>query len=397
MKASKHLTAGLVLATLLGSVALSRPSYAEVNPAVLEARRQKSHPGLSLLTYRHLDELFNVRSVPAAAKARPLPRSPLTLPDTVGFNGADGNRIDLPRFMVAAKINAMLVLKDGKLVREVHRNGGGPDSRYAAYSMSKSVLSILTGIALHDGAIASIDDLVTKYLPELRNTAYDGVTLRQLLRMRAGNSWSEDYAPGSELDRHRDLSVNAEKAYYEDYALKLTRAAEPGTVFNYSSLDSEILGKVLARATGRTLSDYLAERVWQPAGMEAPAAWLLQGPSGRQHEWYAAGFTATLRDLGRLGQLMLDGGKAGNRTIVPQAWVDASTRPIAGDTNYFYQWWGVPDMKDAFGARGTYGQHIYVDRPSRTVFVTAGYGPARANPDLTNPMFQAIVAQLSSH
>ena len=137
---------------------------------------------------------------------------------------------------------------------------------------------------------------------------------------------------------------------------------------------------MLARATGRTLSEYLAERVWKPAGMEASAAWLLQGPSGRQHEWYAAGFTATLRDFGRLGQLMLDGGTAGNRVIVPRPWVDASTRPKAGDTNYFYQWWGVRDM-DAFGARGTYGQRIYVDRPSRTVVVMTGYGPPAQIPN----------------
>ena len=395
MKSSKKLRSVLALATILSSLAASVPSLADVDPDILEARRQKSYGGLTFLTYRHLDELFDARVVPAGPKPRPFQRSHLSLPDTVGFVDAKGERIELPQFMAAARVNAILVLKDGKLVREIYRNGGGPSSRYAAFSVSKSVLSILTGIALEDGAITSIDDLVTKYVPELRGTAYEGVTLRQLLRMRSGTSWTEDYAPGSELDLHRDLSVNAEKAFYEDYARKVTRRTEPGTVFNYSSLDSEILGTVLAKAVGRPLSEYLAERVWKPAGMEAPAAWVLQGPTGRQHEWYAAGFTATLRDFGRLGQLMLDGGMAGRRAIVPRTWVDASTRPENGDTGYFYQWWGVGDM-DGFGARGTYGQRIYVDRPSRTVVVMTGYGrTARAEPELADPMARAIVAHLT--
>lgn len=378
---------------LLGSIALALAggptavAAQGLDPALLEARRQKSNPALSLLTYRHIDELFDTRAVPQGSKTWVLPKSNLTLADDAPVE-IGGKATTLDAAMRDLRMNAILVMRDGKIIKEVHRNGGDERTRYIGYSMSKSWISMLFGIAQSQGKIGGVDDPVTKYLPELKGTAYDKVTLRNLLTMRAGTSWREDYSPGSALDKLRDASTNAETAYYEDIAKDLTSVAAPGSTFNYSTVETELVGKILAKVTGKSVSAYMAETIWRPAGMEAPGYWMLQGPSGRQHEWYGAGFAATMRDFARLGQLMLDDGRANGRQIVPKAWVDASTRSDS-DKRYFYFWWGVQGV-DGFEANGFGSQHVYVDRKTRTVMVVVSYGGPPGSADL----FRSVLKQL---
>ena len=359
-----------------------------VDPALVEARRQKSNPAFSVLSYRHLDELFDTRPVLTGPATWTLPKSSLRLADEAPVE-IRGRKTTLTAAMQDLRISAALVMKDGKIVREIHRNGGNESSRYAGYSMSKSWISMLYGIAQSQGKIGAVDAPVTQYLPELKGTAYDKVTLRHLLTMRAGTSWTEDYRAGSLLDKVRDGSTNAETMYYEDAATEMKSIAAPGTAFNYSTLDTELVGKILAAATGRTIAELMTETIWRPAGMETPGYWILQGPSGRQHEWYGAGFAATVRDFGRLGQLMLDDGKANGRQIVPKAWVDESTRSATGDNRYFYFWWGIAGI-DGFAANGFGGQHIYVDRATRTVMVIMSYG----GPDGAVDLFKSVVKLL---
>lgn len=359
-----------------------------LDPAMIEARRQRSNPSVNVLTYRHLDELFDTREVSPGSQTWALPRSSLTLSDDAPVK-IGGQETTLTQAMQDLRINAILVMKDGRIVKEIHRNGGREDSRYASFSMSKSWISMLFGIAQAQGHIGSVDDLVTDYLPELKGTAYDNVTLSHLLNMRAGTSWKESYAPGSELDALRDASTNIETAYYEDFAREVERVAEPGTVFNYTTLETELVGKIIARATGKTIAQFMTEAIWQPAGMEAPGYWIMQGPRGQQHEWYGAGFGATLRDYGRLGQLMLDGGKVNDRQIIPREWVEVSTHPTATDDRYFYKWWGGASV-DGFAARGMGGQNVIVDRATRTVMVVTSYGALPGIDDL----FKSVVEQL---
>lgn len=381
-------------ATLVVSAA-SAPMVARAagpDAALIEARRQKSNPALNMLTYRHFDELFATRTVAAGGLSTPLPKSPLSLPDDRILRIGDAST-SLDDFLAQERINALLVLKDGRVVREIYRNGGAADDRFIAFSMSKSVISMLFGIALADGSIGSIEDPVIKYLPDLRGTAYDSVTLKHLLTMRTGTSWNEDYAPGSELDRHRDLSQNTEQVYYEDYAAQVKSIAPPGSRFNYATLDTELLGSVLARATGRTIADFMTERLWKPAGMEASAYWAMQGPTGRQHEFYGAGLAATLRDFGRIGQMMLDEGAVDGRQVVPKSWAIQSTGSAVPGSTYFYQWWAIPGM-NAFAARGVYGQSIMIDRPSRTVMVILSYRDGAGGGRNATPFFKAVIAQL---
>lgn len=375
---------GLAIVILAPAAMAAEP----LDPAIVEARRQKSNPSFSLLSFRHLDELFDTRAVTPGPTVWRLPASPLRLPDESAVT-VQGKPTTLAAAMRDLRINALLVMRDGRIVREIHRNGGDETTRYIGYSMSKSWVSMMFGIALGQGRLGSLDQPVTERLPELRGTAYEGVTLRNLLTMRAGTSWVESYAPGSVLDKVRDDSTNTETAFYEDVATTLTRARPPGSTFNYSTLDTELAGKVLVQATGKTVSDYMTETLWRPAGMEYPGYWIMQGPRGRQHEWYGAGFAATLRDYGRLGQLMLDGGAADGRRVIPRAWVEESTRSATGDNTYFYFWWGIAGV-DGFAANGVGSQHVYVDRATRTVVVIASYGGPPGSEDL----FRSIVERL---
>ncbi|WP_426960102.1 serine hydrolase domain-containing protein [Muricoccus radiodurans] len=336
-----------------------------------------------------MDELLHTRMVAPGASTWQLERSNLALPDDMRVT-IGGQSTTFAAALQELRVNAVIVLRDGRIVREIHRNGGTEESRYIGFSMSKSWMSILLGIAIQQGYIGGVDDQVVKYLPELAGSGYDNVTLRHLLTMRAGTSWVEDYSPGTELDRVRDASANAETAYYEEIATSLRAADPPGTRFNYSTLDTELAGVILARATGRTVADYMGEMLWQPAGMEAPGYWLMQGPTGRQHEWYGAGFGARLRDYARLGQIMLDGGVANGRRIVPQAWVDASTR--SEDGRYFYFWWGVPGV-DGFSANGIGGQRVFVDRATRTVMVLASYAAVTGETRGAD-LFKSVIAAL---
>ncbi|MBO1077138.1 serine hydrolase domain-containing protein [Roseomonas marmotae] len=383
------LWASLCLASLfLGPAAGSAWGQAP-DPALIEARRQRSNPSVALLMYRHLDELLNTRPVAPGEGSWRLERSNLALPDdapvTIG-----GKTTTFASALQELRVNAVLVLRDGRLVREVHRNGGTEESRYIGFSMSKSWMSVLIGIAIQQGHIGGVDDRVVKYLPELAGSGYDNVTLRDLLTMRAGTSWVEDYSPGTELDRVRDASANTETAYYEDIAGSLRAVEPPGSRFNYSTLDTELAGVILARATGRSVAEYMSEVLWKPAGMEAPGYWLMQGPTGRQHEWYGVGFGARLRDYARLGQMMLDGGVANGKQIVSKDWVEASTR--SEDGRYFYFWWGIPGV-DGFSANGIGGQRVFVDRATRTVMVLASYaavtGEARGA-----DLFKSVISAL---
>ena len=388
-KASRFASIGcLALPLMLSSV----PALAQtLDPALIEARRQRTNDTFSLLTYRHLDELFDTKVVETGPDTWALPQSDLRLADDAPVQ-IQGDATTFAAALQSLRINAILIMRDGKVVKEVHRNGGNERSRYIGFSLSKSWISMLFGIVLERGKIGSIDDPVIRYLPQLKGTAYDKVTLRHLLTMRAGTSWVENYAPGSVLDGVRDGSTNTETMYYEDYASQLKVATEPGTKFNYSTLDTELAGLVLVAATGKSMAQLMTEELWRPAGMEAPGYWIMQGPRGRQHEWYGAGFTASLRDYARLGQIMLDGGKGNGRQIVPKAWVEQSTRTDLPEKNYFYFWWSIPGV-DGFAANGVGGQRVYVDRESRTVVAIASYGGPATHVDL----FKSIVKSLDKN
>ncbi|CAN7318971.1 serine hydrolase [Variovorax paradoxus] len=362
---------------------------------LLAVRRAKSDPAVNYLTYQHMDQLFGVSRL--TASPRPTPIAGRAHWSSGDFRLSTGGTTDsFDTFLERHRMNAIVVLKDGKIVKETYRNGSGPATPFIGYSMSKSVIAMLIGIAIQEGRIKSVNDPIVQYLPELKGTGYDPVTVRNLLMMRAGTDWKEIYTPGSELDRHRDQSLNEAKVYYEDYAFKAKSLLPPGTRFNYSTLDTNLAGWLLERAVGMPLSTYMATRLWHPMGAEADAYWVNQGPGQAQRPFYGAGMAASLRDWARIGQVALDDGRAQGAQLVPAAWMKESTSRLNDQPGYGYFWWTIGEK--GYGALGVNGQAIYVQPATRVVIAVAGYWKGATDDTLSaerTAFFEAVAASVA--
>ena len=311
---------------------------------------------------------------------RPLPPHDHSL-DDLTFEVGDV-RLSLSDYMARSRTCGLLILKGGKIALERYGMGSGPERRQTSYSTAKSITATLVGAALHDGAISSLDDRCDLYLPWLRGSAYEGVTVRNVLRMCSGVAWSELEGGQSDVERLRQALASRRPGSILDLACSLPRAHPQGAVFNYSTVDSCVLGAVLAAATGRPLADYCAEKIWGPAGMEANAYWLLESEGGL--EWGGTGVSARLRDVGRFGLLVMEDGEAfSGRRVVPPGWRDLAGQPDSPPTafgrlipgspaGYGYHWWAVPRSPanvsgGAFSAVGAYGQRIFVNPAEQVV------------------------------
>lgn len=359
----------------------------QVPPAVQQLRRHRVDATLNALTFRNMDEIFDTRVVPRSGPVWLLPRrDAAALPD---YSFA-GTRRPGDAFIDRTFTNALLILKDGKIVFERYYNNGGDRDHYIAYSMSKTITAMLVGIALDKRLIRSIDDRADAYVPELKGTAYAGVTLRQLLQMRSGADVRESrgMVNGRRTEGQRvfDEVVVASRMRFAEVALDAPRAAPPGSRFNYSTFDTAMLGWVLERATRQPVATFMTTWLWEPAGMESYGYFLADGPPGVGREMNGMGFNATLRDYARLGQLMLNRGVGpGGRRILPADWVDQMTRIVpfapsdeqAFGTGYGFQLWRLDDSS-AYAAVGQQGQYIYVDPETRTVVVKLSYYPPDA-------------------
>ena len=224
------------------------------------------------------------------------------------------------------------------------------------------------GVAVHDGTIASIEDPITKYLPELAGSAYDGPRIKDALQMSSGASWNEDYSnSGSDVNRFgRTFALGGS---LDAFVSTLTREHVPGSFNRYNSMDAQVLGMIIRRITGKSEAEYLQEKLWSPLGMESDAYWVTDD---KGVEFAAGGLNATLRDFAKLGRLYLNDGRWNGVQIVSPEWVHASVTPDAphlmpgkrasSDSawGYGFQWW-VPDTSGAYSAVGVYNQFIYVN------------------------------------
>jgi hypothetical protein len=250
--------------------------------------------------------------------------------------------------------------------------------------MTKSITSVLVGCALAEGYIDSLDTPISDYLPELEGGGYDGVSIRHVMQMRSGVDYPERYDfanPGTAASNHIAALVR-NTARFADVARTLARIHEPGELFQYKTIDTAVLGWLIERATGGSVSAYTASCLWEPLGAESDGYYIMDGPPGTGREFSGAGFNATLRDFARFGQMMLDGGVADGRRIVSDEWVRQSTQP-SGETGeqrggYGLQWWMV-GQGDAYAAIGLQGQFIYIDPATRTVVVKLSYYPPGDN------------------
>lgn len=309
--------------------------------------------------FSHMDTMFLTRAMGRGDGAvSPLPMGdPMPLPD-----GAED-------WITDRTINALVVLKDGQIRHESYYNGTGPEDLRISWSVAKSWLSALFGVVMAEGAIDSLDDPVTKYVPVLAGTAYDGATLRNVLNMSSGVVFDEDY-----LDFWSDINkmgrILALGGSMDGFAANLTETfIAPGTQWQYVSIDTHVIGMIIRGATGRSVPDLLEEKIIAPMGLEAGPYYVTDGYGVA---FVLGGLNLRTRDYARFGQMFLDGGKWNGQQIVPADWVAASTTPSAptaeGALQYGYQWWAPKDAREGeFFGIGVYGQYVYVDQAKGVV------------------------------
>ena len=303
--------------------------------------------------FPNYDRIFDTRSIPADGRASSLPNRAMNLSDLM--YSVDGRRFSLADFIAHNRVVGLTIVRDGAVLLEEYTAGHDAATRWVSYSVAKSVVSLLTGAAVRDGFIRSVDDPVTDYLPLLRGGAYDGVTIRDVLRMSSGVEWNEDYGdPESDVSREIDYgAVNRLR-----FLAEKPRVAEPGARFNYSTGEIFLVGSVVRAAVGNNLSSYLSQKIWGPFGMEADAHWMLVEPGGP--EYAGCCISATLRDYARIGLFALrDGVLPDGTRVLPDGWMAESTTPAPTNPGYGYLWWLHDD--GSFSARGIFGQLIHVD------------------------------------
>jgi CubicO group peptidase (beta-lactamase class C family) len=226
-----------------------------------------------------------------------------------------------------------------------------------------------------------LDDPVVRYVPTLKGSAYEGVSVRQILTMSSGVRWDETYTdPKSDRRKVLDLQIAGRPGEVLRYMASLPRAAPPGSIWNYSTGETFVLGAVVEGATHRSLPDYLSEKIWSPAGMEQDATWWVDGPDGLA--WAGSGIGATLRDYGRFALIAADQGRLNGRSIVPEGWFGEAGVPhkIGGKiADYGYMWWippqTVPIHDGAFEAVGIFGQYMYINPREHLAVVTLSARP----------------------
>jgi CubicO group peptidase (beta-lactamase class C family) len=331
-------------------------------------------PEQTMLGFRQMERIFPARVIRAGEATLDLSHGAEI---DVRFE-FDGARFDTDSYMEAHRVTGILVLKGDQIVLERYAHDRDPQHLWASFSVAKSMTSTLVGAAIADGYIESLDARLAEYLPETSGTAYGDVTIRQLLTMTSGIAWNEDYGdPMSDIARvyatpPTDPSINPVISYMRE----LPRAHPPGTQFNYSTGETDLVGFLLSRAIGRDLAEYLEEKIWRPFGMESDAIWQLDSEG---HERGGCCMSVTLRDYGRIGLFMLNGGEINGTRVLPEGWIDEATtnqlpEPLANGGGYGYFWWTLPD--GSYRASGIFGQLIHIVPEQNLVIVTNAAWPA---------------------
>jgi CubicO group peptidase (beta-lactamase class C family) len=337
-------------------------------------------PQEQLLGYRNIEKIFKTRTIARGSRVAPLPSASRMLDVRYQSNGESWTA---DTFMENTNAAGLLVLHRDQIVLERYRLGYSADQRWTSFSVGKSMSSTLAGAALKEGAIKSLEDPITNYLPGLKGSAYEGVTVRHLLNMTSGVKWNEDYAdPASNVAMIRaEKSVNGSDPIVT-YMARMPREAEPGTKFVYKTGETHLVGSLVRAATGKHLADYLSEKIWKPYGMEKDAVWMLDAAG---NEFAGCCISATLRDFGRFGVFFKNGAKIDGVSIVPEGWVKQATTGSKASERYGFQWWLTNGP--AYNAQGIFGQQIHIN-PERDLVVVI----QSANATATDPTARAARA-----
>ena len=326
--------------------------------------------------FREIKGIFPTRIVAKSTQAYNFPyaNSKLSIPDAFTLNDSV---ITTQAYLDHTLTDALLVIQNDSIIHEYYSNGFQDTDKHISFSMSKSVISALFGIAVQEGQIKSIHQTVTDYLPEFEGTGYDGVKIKDVLQMSSGVKFNEDYS-----DFNSDINVLGR--YFalgrpmRKFATSLEREHEPGTFNHYVSVDTQVLGMILTKATGMSISEYMSKKLWEPIGAEADAYWIIDNEG---MEFAIGGLNCTAKDYAKIGQLFLDNGNWQGNQLISSDWVQASITPDAPHLmpgirdnairkeGYGYQWWIPMGGVDEFNAQGIYTQFIYIDPDKDMVIV----------------------------
>ena len=315
-----------------------------------------------------MDTMFVSEIVPKSGATFLWPEAKRDLPMTYQWQGKTKNIAD---WLVETDTTSLLVIKDGAIVSENYYLGTKAEDRRISWSVAKSFLSALVGIAVTDGRIKSLDDTVETYAPLLKGSAYEGVTIRNVLNMASGVAFNEDYlAFFSDINKMgRVLALGGSM---DEFAASITARSGPdGEIWQYVSIDTHIASMVLRGATGKPLQQFMAENLWSKIGAEDDAVFLTDSEG---NAFALGGLNMRTRDYARFGQMMLGFGNFNGQQIIPADWAARSvepTAPVKGSepAGYGYQWWVPTNAFGEFYALGVYGQYIYINRPARVVIV----------------------------
>ena len=319
--------------------------------------------------FRKMEDFFAGHEVAPAPVARKLAAGTAYDAATVGA---------LDSYLASSNAAGIMILQDGRVRYEKYALGFGPEGRWTSFSVAKSFTSTLLGAAVKDGFIASMDDPITKYLPKLAGTAYDGVSVEQLATMTSGVKWNEDYAdPNSDVAKMLQIAPVAGESQAITYARQLTREAPAGQKWVYKTLETNLLGDLVAAATGRSLAAYAKTKIVDPAGFAGPLFWMTDLTGGN-----IGGCCLSIRlsDYARMGQFALEGGQPS----VPPGWFASAGAPQVDFGNgygYGYQWWTYPGA--SYGAQGIFGQSITIVPDKRLVIAVVSSWPAATGKPLS--------------
>ena len=377
-------------------------------PKALRVHKVKTLYDKDKIVYNFLnmDKIFPTREIKASKNPKPLKRNIKTLPETFFFEGEEKN---LQEYLDYFWSDGMIVLHKDEMVYENYWLGNNENQRHISWSVAKSFISALVGIAYEEGLIDSLDDPVTKYLDDFKETGYDDVTIKDILQMSSGVLFNEDYAD-HDSDINRFGRAVATGTSMRDFSKTLTREREPGTYMHYVSINTQVLGFLLQEVTTKSISQYLYEKIWNPLGMEDSAYFILDDV---KDEFALGGLNATLRDYAKFGLLYLQNGHWSDNQIISKQWIEDSHKtdgihlvPGERETSsnpwgYGYQWW-VPGFPDTdYTASGVYNQYIYINPLSEIVIAktSSNYkytSELQMSKDMHMAMFRAIAKHMSS-
>ena len=324
--------------------------------------------------FSNMDDALFSHTLQATGTPHIWPEATQDLPDAVEI---DGDVRDLSEFLEETATTALLVVKDGTILHENYFLGTSRDDQRISWSMAKSFLSALFGVVLEDGRVESLDDPVAKYVPELKGTAYDGATIRNVLNMASGVAFNEDY-----LERNSDINkmgrVLALGGSMDEFTTDLKQTARtPGSARQYVSIDTHVIGMVLRKVSGKSNHDFFIDNLWSKIGAGKDAFY---STDGEGVAFVLGGLNMRTRDYALFGQLFLQGGDWKGEQIIPASWVANSTTNSApsdsstenSGVGYGYQWWvpldSVHNGGDYF-AVGIYEQYIYINPAAKIVIV----------------------------